>query len=237
MNALENVTAVILAGGVGSRLRAVVSDRPKVMALIHGRPFISFLLRQVKAAGVKETVLCTGYMAEFIEERLGATFQGMRLAYSREETALGTAGALRHALPKIATSTILVMNGDSYCDLSLSEFASAHASRETDASMVLARVEDTSRYGRVELGDSGYVKRFVEKGPSSGPGWINAGVYLLNRSAVAGIPRDRAVSIEREVFPGLVGRGLYGHPGGRFLDIGTPESYREAERFFESETA
>ena len=233
MDNLSAITAVVLVGGVGSRLRSVVSDRPKVLAPIHNRPFLAYLLDVLEDAEIAEVVLCTGYMAALVEEAFGPTYGRMRVRYSREVTLLGTGGALRAAMPEIKTDSVLVMNGDSFCEVDLHAMFAAHHARQSDATILLTEVPDTQRFGRVRIDDCGRLLAFEEKGAHCGPGWINAGVYLLDRRLLETIPGNRAVSLEKEVFPGWIARGLYGHPvRGRFLDIGTPQSFADAQAFF-----
>jgi NDP-sugar pyrophosphorylase family protein len=230
---LADVTAVILAGGLGTRLRSAVADRPKVMAEIHGRPFLSFLLDQLFAAGVRRVVLCTGYRGEQVSSYFGESYGPLRLTYSQEPAPLGTGGALRLALPHLDSDPVMVLNGDSFCEADLSAFAGRHRLRGAGATMLLAEVPNTERFGRVKTDPEGLVTEFEEKGGWTGPGPINAGVYLLGRRVIEEIPAGAAVSLEREVFPAHVGRDLYGYAGGgRFLDIGTPESFAAAEEFF-----
>ncbi len=225
-------TAMILAGGVGSRLRSVVSDRPKVLAAIHGRPFLTYLLDVLEDAGLRRVVLCTGYMAESVEAALGATYGAMRLVYSPETTLLGTGGAIRAALGMADSGSVLIMNGDSFCEADLPALADLHRQRQANATILLTEVPDTGRFGRVRIDDAGRLLEFEEKGLHAGPGWINAGIYLVERQLLESIPAGRAVSLERDVFPGWIGQGLYGYPvQGRFLDIGTPESFAAAEAF------
>jgi D-glycero-alpha-D-manno-heptose 1-phosphate guanylyltransferase len=230
---LDLTTAIVLAGGVGSRLRPVVSDRPKALAPIRGRPFLAYLLDVLEAAGISQVVLCTGYMAAQVEEAFGPAFGKMRLAYSRETKPLGTGGALRAAVTHVTAESVLVMNGDSFCAFDLPGMAAEHRAREAEATILLTEVPDTRRFGRVRIGDGGRLLAFEEKGAQCGPGWINAGVYLLQRPLLETIPPDRPVSLEGEVFPAWIDRGFYGCTvAGRFLDIGTPESFAEAEAFF-----
>ncbi len=225
--------AVILAGGLGTRLRSVVADRPKVLAMVNGRPFLARLLDQMAGAGIESLVISTGHMADQVEAAFGPVHGAMRIGYSRETSPLGTGGAVRLALDKTTSDPLLVLNGDSYCQFDPAAFATFHREKKSRASILLARVPDTGRFGRVEVAPGGAVVRFEEKGASPSPGWINAGVYLLDREVIGGIPSGRAVSIEREVFPALIGSRFNGfQAGGAFLDIGTPESYAEAERFF-----
>lgn len=226
---MRNLTAAILAGGLGTRLRPAVSDKPKVLADVGGRPFIIRLLEQLAAAGIQKAVLCTGHLGEQVEAALGSTFQSMALSYSREPAPLGTAGAIREALPLLDSDPILALNGDSYCECDIPALVDFHRSRAARNTICLRAVDDTSRYGRVALDSQDRILAFEEKGVS-GRGWINAGIYLLSRATIEAIPAHTAVSIEREVFPSLITDGLYGFRtrGTRFIDIGTPESYAAA---------
>ena len=230
---LGSLTAAILAGGLGTRLRASVADRPKVLASVRGRPFLSFLLDQLTAAGLRRIVLCTGYMGDLVRAEYGETYADAELVYSREDVPLGTGGALRLALPLLGTGDVLVLNGDSYCDADLADFRRWQQERSAESALVLTRVADTSRYGRVEVEPDGMLKSFREKGGAAGAGWINAGIYLLGQDLFRSIPVGRAVSLEKDVLPGRIGAALYGYrTDGRFLDIGTPRSYTAAEKFF-----
>jgi NDP-sugar pyrophosphorylase family protein len=229
-----DVTAAILAGGLGTRLRSVVTDRPKVLAPVCGRPYLTYLLDQLAAASVREVVLLTGHAADQVRDTLGETHAGLRLMYSAEPIPLGTGGALRNALPHLSAQTVLLLNGDSYCDVDLTAFVHFHRAEPAGASLVLVRVPEASRFGQVRGGRTGRILRFEEKGEAQGPGWINAGVYLIDRALLAGVPPGRALSLERDLLPGWVAeRQVRGYRcDGRFLDIGTPESYAEAEEFF-----
>jgi D-glycero-alpha-D-manno-heptose 1-phosphate guanylyltransferase len=160
----------------------------------------------------------------------------MAVAYSEEPSPLGTGGALRLALPHLDAPSVLLLNGDSYCGLRLAAFATAHRRRGADVSLALVRVNDAGRYGRVDAAADGRVTAFVEKEASGGPGWISAGVYLVERRLVEGILAGRPISLERDLLPVWVAQGrVFAHQAtGPFLDIGTPESYGEAEAFFRS---
>lgn len=233
MAALDGISAAILAGGLGTRLRPVVADRPKVLAPVGGRPFLAYLLEQLRRAGLREAVLLVGHAADQVRGTFGDDYHGTRLIYSEEPQPLGTGGALRLAVPHFAGETILLLNGDSYCDADLPAFAAFHRARGNAASLALAAVPDTSRYGRVQVDSDGRVVRFEEKGGDRGPGWINAGVYLIQRDRLDDIAADRPVSLERDTLPAWVAGGrVGGFPAGRFIDIGTPESYAAADAFF-----
>lgn len=230
---LYGVTAAILAGGLGTRLRPAVADRPKVLAEIRGRPFLACLLDQLVAAGIRRVVLCTGYLGGQVQEMFGDSYANLRLVYSQEPLPLGTAGALRLALPFFESDSVLVMNGDSFCGIKLDTFWDWHRAREANATLALAHMEETKGYGQVHVDGEGVVTKFTEKVAIEGPAWINAGIYLLNRSLLLTIAEGHIVSLELEVFPAWVGKGLYGYRSeGCFLDIGTPETYQAANQFF-----
>ncbi len=250
MQTLSDIDAIVLAGGQGTRLRAVLADRPKPLAEVAGRPFLGYVLDSLAAAGIRRVTFCTGYRAEMVEAAFGRCYGPMSLSYSVETRPLGTAGAVLAALPGLRSPTILVANGDSLCQADLQAFADFHQERAFDASLLLTQVPDASRFGRVEIDASGRTTRFAEKDPSAAGGWINAGVYLIQQSALAGFG-GTPLSLERDVFPTLIrqaseepgqGRGVGGwrgvvgwrgvggwRGGGAFLDIGTPKSLAEAE--------
>lgn len=222
-------TALILAGGLGTRLRPVVADRPKPLAPVAGRPFLFHLLDGLEDAGVRDAVLCVAHMADSVRDAVGDRYRSIRIAYSVEEAPLGTGGALRQALPLARSETVLVTNGDSLFRTDLRTFLAWHQGGDRLSSLLLARVEDASRFGRVSFDPEGRVTAFAEKDGVAAPGWINAGIYLLHRSRIQTIPAGRPVSLEREVFPAWIPLGLHALAGeGMFLDIGTPRTYRQA---------
>jgi NDP-sugar pyrophosphorylase family protein len=211
----------------------VVADRPKVLADVRGRPFLAHLLDQLAVDGFNDVVVCTGYLGEQVQEFFGSTYKNLHLVYSRESVAMGTGGALRLARPFLKSDPILAMNGDSFVQTSLHDFVTWHSRRQAVASVLLVTHEEGDRYGQVEVDEEGKILRFSEKGSRRGVGWINAGIYLLAQSVLRAIPVSCPTSLEKDVLPFLVGAGLYGYRAvGRFLDIGTPESYAAAEDFF-----
>jgi NDP-sugar pyrophosphorylase family protein len=230
---LEHIPAVILVGGLGTRLRPVLPDHQKVVAPVAGRPFVFRLLDQLADAGLQRVVLCTGYKAEQVAELVGTTYRGLSIDYAPEPVPLGTAGALRQALPLLHCDTVLAMNGDSFCEVNLAALWDAHGKSRANSSLVVIEVPETRKGGRVTFDEQCAITSFVEKGVSQTAGWISAGIYLLQRTVLESIPSGRAVSIEREVFPAWIGRGLYAfRTTGKFLDIGTPESYSAAQQVF-----
>jgi NDP-sugar pyrophosphorylase family protein len=230
-----SLQAVILAGGLGLRLRSVLPDAPKALADTAGIPVMGRLLDQITAAGIQRATVCTGHRATQLEEVFGGGWRNLELGYSRESEPLGTAGALINALPALTSNELLVLNGDSFCEYDLPAFYEWHRERAGDASILLTQVPEPSRFGLVSVDDSsGRVTRFIEKGADVlGTAWINAGVYVLRRSVLEDQRHSGMRSLERELFPSLIGHGLFGYQGGgRFIDIGTPESLAEARTFF-----
>jgi len=228
-DALSGVDVVILAGGQGTRLQSVPGDVPKPLRPVNGRPFLSYLLDQIRASGGRRIILSLGYRPDTFREL--ATREGLEV--SVEPAPLGTGGGLRNAFPLLRSDAVMAMNGDSYAAVDLGLLAALQRRRKARALMLLAEVPDASRYGRVEIDEDGSVLSFSEKG-EAGPGLINAGVYVLQRSVVAEIPEGRAVSLERETFPSLIGTRFFGEPGAfPFMDIGTPESYAASSEFFQ----
>lgn len=227
----SGLTCVILAGGLGTRLRSVLPDTPKPMAAVDGRPFLEYLLAQVCQAGLTDVVLCVGHKAEVIENHVAdGRKYGLRIRYSRERELLGTAGALSQATNLIQSDPFLVANGDSYCDVEIHELLKEHQTRDAVATIVVNWVEDQSRYGGAVLGPEDTVVRFAEK-TISGPGYINGGIYVLKRAVLDLVPPGQYCSIEHDVFPLLAGHGLYAFKtSGTFIDIGTPAELERARR-------
>lgn len=223
-------TALVLCGGRGTRLQRVISDRPKFLVPVAGQPYADRLLRILRQY-VRDVVLCTGYMAEQIEDHCGdGTRWGLNIRYSQEPEALGTAGAIKHALTQDVTDPFWVINGDSFVNADLEQVSDLHMRRNAEATVVVVEVPNASRYGRLVLGGDQSVQEFGEKS-SSGAGCINAGIYLLRRSVLESVERGRAASLERDVLPHLVRNGLYGWISpGPFIDIGTEQSFEEAQR-------
>jgi D-glycero-alpha-D-manno-heptose 1-phosphate guanylyltransferase len=233
-----DIGAFVLCGGQGTRLRSVVADRPKSMALISGTPFLQLLLKRLTSQGVNDVVLGTGYMAEKIERYFGDGKQfRLRIRDSREHEPLGTGGALKLAEPLIS-DPVLVLNGDSYVEWSLVPMLQLLSAKHADLVIVLQAVADVTRYGSVTLDQDDRITHFVEKGIAAGPGLINAGVYLLRKQIVRSLPASTAISLEKEVFPRLLDRQVYGLIcTGPFIDIGIPDDLRRAQALLAPQTA
>lgn len=224
--------AVILAGGLGTRLRSLKSDLPKPMMPVCGRPFIGYLLQILAAAGIERTVLALGYRAEAFRSHFGPEFSGMALIYSVEETPLGTGGGLARAVSATAEENLVVLNGDSYFHVDIANIFAYHVKSYSDITIALKQLDDCSRFGTVSVSD-GRIERFREKG-FTGSGRINGGVYVVNRRIFARIGAGEAFSFERDVLEKRVGE-LVMLPyacDGFFIDIGTPDDFRRAQREF-----
>lgn len=228
------LSAVILAGGLGTRLLSVVSDRPKILAPVCGKPFIHYLLDQLLGFGFDSVLLLTGYRSEIVQAQLGNQYQSLSLRYSTESKPLGTGGAVRLALDLIQSPQVLLLNGDSYCQIDFNGFLQFHGRHPSCCSMALAvTTEGAPRYGSVLQDPSGRVTAFQEKS-DQGAGCINAGIYLIPRASLQEIEQGSVVSLEKDLFPSWVhSPGIMGFSKtGRFIDIGIPQSFAEAQQFF-----
>lgn len=223
----RGLDVLVLAGGLGTRIRAVLGDVPKVLAPINGRPFLDHLLDSLKAQGARRVVLALGYLADKVIAHLAANPPPLPVDWVIETQPLGTAGALRHALPALQGDFVLVMNGDTWVDADLLEFQNAWQASGRAAAIMAVRVEDVSRYGSLDISDQGTLRRFVEKDPNRhGPGIINAGLYLFDRSVLADLQGMAGPSLERDVLACLPAGSVAVHLAERaaFVDIGTPDS-------------
>lgn len=228
-------TSVILAGGLGTRLRDTVPNRAKSVASVAGRPFLVHLLNQLWRAGVHRIVLCTGHLSDQVYQEIGSQFEDVEIVYSVEDYPLGTGGALRLAWQRYGEGTDgwLVTNGDSYCDLDLTEFWDAHRSSGLDVTLASVEVADGSRYGSLAWDASGRLTRFGEKVGRGSAGWINAGIYGFKPQFLERLSAAAPLSLERRVFPEWITRGINVFARqARFIDIGTPDSYITAQEFF-----
>jgi mannose-1-phosphate guanylyltransferase len=226
--------AIVLVGGEGTRLRPLTSDVPKPAVTLVDRPFLAYAIEWLAAHGVTEVVLACGFLPDVLREALAGEEEraGVAISYFAEPAPLGTAGAIRFAADSLGDrleDRFLALNGDVLADLDLSALVRAHEERDAQATIALHPVADSAAYGLVERDGSGAVLEFREKTGEAVPGEINAGAYVLERSVFELSPAGQAVSIEREVFPRLVGEGLHGLLlDGYWMDIGTPERYLQA---------
>ncbi len=229
---LAECPVLILAGGLGTRLRPTYADGAKVLAPVRGKPFLLYLLQQLATAGFRQIILCVGYRAEEVEQWLGdGSTLGLVVNYSREDEPMGTAGALRLAYGRfMAGQRVFAMNGDSILQVPFRSMYEAHLKHGPAGTIALAEVADTSRYGTVDVDENGFVSRFREKSGEDRQGVINGGVYLFERSIMDLVPAGRPVSLEREILPIAVSLNLLAFKScGYFIDIGVPADLVRAQ--------
>jgi NDP-sugar pyrophosphorylase family protein len=227
------VQAVILAGGQGTRLLPLTLARPKPLVPLLNTPFLYYQIGLLRQHGIRDIVVSCSDRWEMIRNAMGnGDSSGVRLRYAIEPQPLGTGGGVRNAA-SLADGRVIVMNGDALTDMDLSAMVAAHARRQAEATIALITVDDPREYGLVETDRDGRVRRFVEK-PDSGrftARTVNAGVYILERELIDLIPSGQVVSLEREFFPLLLTKRVpfFGwNTGAYWLDIGTPQRYRQA---------
>ena len=226
--------AVLLVGGLGSRLRSVLPSTPKPLATLGNKSFLELLIRQLRHQGIQRLVMCTGYLAEQIEEQFGNGHAwDVEIEYSKEPSPLGTAGAVKFARKYLGdTADFLVMNGDSFVEADFRGLLQFHRSHGGLVTLAVVEVSNAGRYGTVQIGHAGNVSSFLEKTNYTGPGLVNAGVYVFSPAILQHIPEGLA-SLERTVFPQLLDHGVYAlKQDGMFIDIGTPEDYARAQNCY-----
>lgn len=224
--------AIVLVGGLGTRLRTVVSDVPKPLAPVAGRPFLAWLLDRLAEAGMRHVVLAAGYLAERVVDAIGREWRGMQVDYSLETAPLGTGGAVRQACGMLRGEAAHVLNGDTFLRYDMHALEQATRQAGADLGMALAHVDDVARYGAVVC-TGGRIDGFREKG-ESGPGYINAGSYYLTPAAIRELPAEPAFSFEARVLAPLTvaGRACGFDATSGFIDIGLPEDYQRAQSLF-----
>ena len=228
---LADLDVLVLCGGKGERLRSAVPDRPKVLADIHGHPFLEHLLSLLERSGFRRAILCTGHGHEPVDDWVRNAYRGsLDVVLSREESPLGTGGAVKNAEARIDGDRFLVMNGDTFPELDYEAFLRFQVRKKARLLVALSRTNDRDEYGSVRLDAESAVTSFREK-ISGGEGnvHVNAGTYLIHGDVLDLIAPGREVSMEREVIPSLLGEGVFGYvTEGTFLDIGTPERLAKA---------
>ena len=227
----EDIPALLLVGGLGTRLQSVVPSTPKPLALIGDTPFLQLLVRQLKSQGFRRMVMCSGHLAAQVEEEFGdGHLWEVAIDYSKESRPLGTAGAVKFAARFLSgAAEFLVMNGDSFLQLDFCQLLRFHREHGAMISMAVRRVPEATRYGTVQLDANSRVIGFCEKSGAQIPGLVNGGVYVFDRAILQHIP-DGPASLEKDVFPRLLQHRVYAfEQHGMFIDIGTPEDYARAQ--------
>jgi len=230
-----NFEAIVLAGGLGTRLRKVVPDLPKALAPVAGQPFIDFLLHSLAASGCQRVVIAVGYRCELIVEHVGSKFAGLDVAYSIEDEPLGTGGATRKALSAIESSRAVVLNADTWLEIHYPAMLDAHCDAAARVTMAVREVADVGRYGAVDV-EARRVVRFEEKGVRRGPGLINAGAYVFEQDVFDDVRLPDAFSLEVDFLTPCVARlaPLAFPVRGAFVDIGVPDDYVLAQSLLAS---
>ncbi len=225
--------AIVLAGGFGTRLRDVVSDVPKPLAPVAGRPFLEYVLERLASQDYSHIVLATGYMHDKVADCLGQSFGGMSVDYAQETTPLGTGGAILNALQLCSGDNVTVLNGDTLFLADLHRLQTIAAERHTPLAIALRHVPDAARYGAVDIDETGRITRFCEKSTTDAgtDGLINGGIYQLQRSLLAGHTVGETFSFEKDVMQRLyTDIDFYGMPSDAyFIDIGIPQDYTRAQ--------
>ena len=224
-------TAIILAGGLGTRLRSVVQDMPKPMAPVKGKPFVEYILQYLRMYGIQRVIFSIGYRGEVVEEYFGNRYANMEVSYAKEETPLGTGGGIFQAAQMCGEEPFLVVNGDTLFDINLFQLEDFYRQRKADMVVALKRMEDFDRYGVVELAEDQRVVGFREKAYQK-EGVINGGVYYFSKKVfdIAAFPEQ--FSFEKDFLERYLQElNIYGcELDGYFIDIGIPEDYAKAER-------
>ena len=222
---LAQIHVAVLAGGLGTRLRPVLTDRPKILAPIDGRPFIDYLFTWLASFGASKVVLCLGHLAENVTDYLKANPALFDVHISVESKPAGTAGALRLARPLLTSDPVLVLNGDSFVDADLGKALALHHALASPATLICPEVDDTSRFGSVDVDEKGGIVRFVEKGAASGAGFINGGIYFFSAAFLDEICGSGSRSLEYDVLAKQPSGRMHALTGRfRFVDIGLPET-------------
>ncbi len=232
MSTILNIPAVLLVGGMGTRLRAVVASTPKPLASVGNKSFLELLVRQLRCQGVRRLVMCTGYLADQVESKFSdGSDWDVEIDYSKESSPLGTAGAVKLAGSYLQdVSDFLVMNGDSFLEVDFARLVRFHRGHGGLVSMTAVKVKNASRYGTVQVDAENRVIGFAEKAGNNCPGLVNGGVYIFSRSVLEYI-QETPASLEKDVFPQLLSHGVYAfEQRGMFIDIGTPEDYERAQQ-------
>ena len=228
------IDVAILCGGKGTRLQEVINDRPKPMAEINGQPFLDFLVQQVACYGFRRFILCAGYKSTYIADYFKKQKNELTFVISEESFQMGTAGALANAKHLFKSNPVLVLNGDSYCPANLHQFLEFHTIKQAVGSIVLSSLKNPKNFGAITINQQGQITRFNEKPQSTKSDTVNAGIYALDKDAIADIPAGHFMSLETELFPSLIQKGgVFGFPSKEeLIDIGTPEQLEKAKKIF-----
>ena len=226
--------AIVLAGGLGTRLKDLVNDVPKSMAPLNGKPFLEYLLNYLSGQGIEKVVLSVGYLNDTIHAHFKDHYRNLLITYAIEDEPLGTGGGMLNALTQVEGSTAVVLNGDSMFRIDLRAMQNLHETNKAEMTLALRHLEDTGRYGSVQIDQAKQIIGFKEKQAEGSPGYINGGIYMINKEFFIENNFPGKFSIEKDCFEKFYSRSrMFGYPArGYFLDIGIPEDYMRAHDEF-----
>jgi len=226
--------AIVLAGGLGTRLAPLVNDRPKSMAGVCGKPFLEYLLSYLEGQEVTRVILAVGYMSEAIRQYFGNHFRTLQLVYAHEQVPLGTGGAILNALCKVQSDKVFILNGDTYFPVPLLKMDSFFNVHNPDLVIALRKVDDASRYGLVLMNEGQKIIKFEEKNSAGKPGLINGGIYLMRTNCLIDLGLPEKFSFETDFLKKYAGEKAFTGIEFRnyFVDIGIPETYHQIRNDF-----
>ena len=232
MYKISDLNVIILAGGLGLRLRSLFPNIPKPLILIQDKPFIFYILDHLNSLNIENITISTGFLSLKIKDTIGDKYKNLKICYSNEVKPMGTGGAIKLVKFKKVNKLCLVLNGDSYIKFNLKKLINNHRKYNSKVSIILNKVINRSRFGSVTINDNHEITSFIEKNNSRQGGYVNAGVYLFNPEIINKMPSKTPFSLELDFFPKLIGHGLNGIKCKRkFIDIGTPSSLKEASKY------
>jgi len=222
--------AIVLAGGLGTRLKGILPDIPKSMAPVSGRPFLSYLLDNLVKEEISKVIISVGYLKDHIISYFGYSYDSLKIEYAIETNPLGTGGAIKSALNQTINNEVFVVNGDTFFNPNLKEMEQLHFKSGADITLAVKYLENTSRYGKVLTDNNGRITEFKEKNSAEDDGCINGGIYLINRRIIDDFHSEK-FSVENDIFSTSCKKlHLQAFQSDAFfLDIGIPDDYNLAQ--------
>jgi len=226
---------VILAGGLGKRLQSVTGNSQKVLAKINDKPFLEILIDYIASQGGRRFILCVGHGSEEVESYFKGKHHDREIIFSREDSPLGTGGAIKQGANHVTTDQFLAMNGDCFCVIDYIRLIAFHKKQRSKATLCVTLMPDARDYGTIEIAANAAIEAFKEKQPKAVSAFINTGTYCFERGVFSLVETPSKFSIEYDFFPHLVGLGFFAYKvENRFIDIGTPERYSWAQEHLKS---
>jgi len=227
--------AIILAGGLGTRLKDIIKDCPKPMADINGKPFLEYVLTFLEKQGIDRTIFSVGYKSRVIKDYFGENFNNMKLIYSVEHQLLGTGGAIKRGLDFVKDGDVFVVNGDTFFDIDLKKFYQFHKEKKADLTIALKIIDHSDRYGIMKIDKNFQIKNFTEKKCKNKKALINGGIYVLNKDFFLSFNLPEKFSFEKDFLEKYYNKcRFYGVPfDAYFIDIGVPDDYKRARKELE----